>query len=75
MPTALIWLRDDLRLDDHPAFRAAFESGYLPPPVYVHAPEEEGAWAALYSAIANFMEDSANKRRPMIKPPPRKSPP
>lgn len=46
MPTALIWLRDDLRLDDHPAFRAAFESGYLPLPVYVHAPEEEGAWAA-----------------------------
>lgn len=45
MPTALVWLRNDLRLDDHPALRTALEEGYTPIPVYIHAPAEEGAWA------------------------------
>ncbi|MEZ0470186.1 cryptochrome/photolyase family protein [Luteimonas salinilitoris] len=45
MRIALVWFRDDLRLDDHPALRAATEAGYLPLPVYIHAPEEEGGWA------------------------------
>ncbi len=44
MPTALIWFRDDLRLDDQPALQAALAQGYAPIPVYVHAPEEEGEW-------------------------------
>lgn len=39
------------------------------------ARREEGAWAAENTAIANFMEHSASKRGPMIKPLPRKSPP
>ncbi|MGA7296606.1 MAG: deoxyribodipyrimidine photo-lyase [Rhodanobacteraceae bacterium] len=42
---AIVWFRDDLRLDDNPALRAAIEQGYLPIPVYVHAPGEEGEWA------------------------------
>ncbi|KGQ20787.1 Deoxyribodipyrimidine photolyase [Lysobacter dokdonensis DS-58] len=45
MPSALVWFRDDLRLDDQPALQAALAQGYAPVPVYVHAPEEEGEWA------------------------------
>ena len=45
MQLALVWFRDDLRLDDNPALRAAVERDYLPLPVYVHAPQEEGEWA------------------------------
>ncbi|MDH5823161.1 deoxyribodipyrimidine photo-lyase [Luteimonas sp. RD2P54] len=45
MAIALVWLRDDLRLDDNPALRAAIEGGYIPLAIYVHAPEEEGDWA------------------------------
>ena len=45
MAVALVWFRDDLRLDDQPALRAALERGWLPVPVYIHAPEEEGDWA------------------------------
>ncbi|RNF83266.1 cryptochrome/photolyase family protein [Montanilutibacter psychrotolerans] len=44
-PIALVWFRDDLRLDDQPALRAAIDGGYVPLPVYVHAPDEEGSWA------------------------------
>jgi deoxyribodipyrimidine photo-lyase len=42
MPTALVWFRNDLRLDDQPALQAALAQGYAPVPVYVHAPGEAG---------------------------------
>lgn len=45
MATALVWLRRDLRLQDNPALAQAIADGYAPLLVYVHAPEEEGAWA------------------------------
>ncbi|MGO4551979.1 deoxyribodipyrimidine photo-lyase [Lysobacter sp. 2RAF19] len=45
MPNALVWFRDDLRLDDQPALQAALAQGFAPVPVYVHAPGEEGDWA------------------------------
>ncbi|MBT2744963.1 MULTISPECIES: deoxyribodipyrimidine photo-lyase [unclassified Lysobacter] len=41
---ALVWFRDDLRLADNPALRAALEAGYLPVPIYIHAPDEHGTW-------------------------------
>ncbi len=44
MPTAIVWFRNDLRLADNPALQAALDEGYTPVPVYIHAPEEEGAW-------------------------------
>ena len=44
MPIALVWFRNDLRLDDNPALRAALDGGYLPLMVYIHAPAEEGDW-------------------------------
>ncbi len=45
MPTAVIWFRNDLRLDDNPAVQAALARGFCLLPVYVHAPGEEGDWA------------------------------
>ena len=44
-PSAIIWFRRDLRLADNPALQAALDAGLHPLPVYIHAPEEEGAWA------------------------------
>lgn len=41
---ALVWFRHDLRLSDNPALAAAIESKSPVVPVYVWAPEEEGAW-------------------------------
>ena len=41
---ALVWFRQDLRLSDNPALAAALERGSPVVPVYVWAPEEEGAW-------------------------------
>lgn len=37
---ALVWLRRDLRLSDHPALQAALDGGWTPVPVYIQ--EEEG---------------------------------
>ncbi len=45
MPNALVWFRQDLRLADNPALRAAVDAGYAPVCVHVHAPAEEGGWA------------------------------
>lgn len=40
----LVWFRQDLRLSDNPALAAAIERKAPVVPVYVWAPEEEGAW-------------------------------
>ena len=45
MGCALVWFRNDLRLDDNPALRAALDAGLVPIPVYIHAPDEHGDWA------------------------------
>ncbi len=44
MGNALVWFRNDLRLDDQPALRAALDAGHVPVCVYIHAPDEEGTW-------------------------------
>jgi deoxyribodipyrimidine photo-lyase len=41
---AIVWLRQDLRLVDNPALQAACRRGGPVVPVFVWAPEEEGAW-------------------------------
>lgn len=41
---SLLWFRQDLRLSDNPALTAAMERGTPVIPVYIWAPEEEGAW-------------------------------
>jgi deoxyribodipyrimidine photo-lyase len=43
--TTLVWFRQDLRIADNPALDAALKHGAPVIPVYVHAPDEEGAWA------------------------------
>ncbi len=45
MSNAIIWFRDDLRLADNPALKAALDSGYLPIMVHIHDPDGEGDWA------------------------------
>lgn len=52
MPTALVWFRNDLRLADNPALRAALEAGYTPLPLYIHAPDEEAPWAPGAASLA-----------------------
>jgi deoxyribodipyrimidine photo-lyase len=42
--STIVWFRNDLRVDDHPALRAAAERGGAVIPVYIWAPEEEGGW-------------------------------
>ncbi len=46
MSTAIVWLRRDLRLADHPALWAACHAHDRVLPVYIHAPDEEAPWAA-----------------------------
>ena len=41
---ALVWLRRDLRLTDHPALHHAAQHHAQVLPVYVHAPDEEAPW-------------------------------
>ena len=45
MGCALVWFRNDFRLDDNPALRAALDADLVPIPVYIHAPDEHGDWA------------------------------
>lgn len=42
--STLLWYRQDLRLADHPALRAALDAGGPVIPVYIWSPEEEGGW-------------------------------
>lgn len=42
---SIVWFRQDLRLDDNPALRAAVERGGAVVPVFLWSPEEEDRWA------------------------------
>ena len=42
----IVWFRQDLRLADNPALRAALDRAGPVIPLYVHAPDEEGDWPA-----------------------------
>ncbi|MBX7256513.1 MAG: DNA photolyase family protein [Candidatus Hydrogenedentes bacterium] len=41
---SIVWFRHDLRLEDNPALHAAIGRGGPVVPVFIWAPEEEGAW-------------------------------
>lgn len=45
MAATLLWLRNDLRLHDHPALAAALRRGGPVIPVYVWAPDEAAPWS------------------------------
>lgn len=42
---AIVWFRQDLRLTDNPALHAAQRRGAPVVPVFILAPQEQGAWA------------------------------
>ena len=44
-PTAIVWFRQDLRLDDNPALLAAVESGKPIVPIFIFDPDSEGDWS------------------------------
>jgi deoxyribodipyrimidine photo-lyase len=43
--TALVWFRQDLRLDDNPALDAAVKTGKPVVPVFIWDPDSEGDWS------------------------------
>jgi deoxyribodipyrimidine photo-lyase len=45
MGATILWLRQDLRLADHPALQAAIARGLPVIPLFLWCPEEEGEWA------------------------------
>ena len=44
-PAAIVWFRQDLRLDDNPALEAAVKSGKPVVPVFIWDPDSEGDWS------------------------------
>ncbi|TBR39615.1 MULTISPECIES: cryptochrome/photolyase family protein [Dyella] len=46
MSVAIVWFRRDLRLADNPALTEACKRHDQVLPVYIHAPDDEGAWKA-----------------------------
>src|SRR5580698_3463036 len=46
MSGAIVWFRQDLRLQDNPALRAAVERGGWILPIYIQSEAEEGEWPA-----------------------------
>ena len=40
----LIWLKNDLRVSDNPAFIYALKNNLIPIPVFIWAPSEEKPW-------------------------------
>ncbi|MHC4672392.1 MAG: cryptochrome/photolyase family protein [Planctomycetota bacterium] len=45
MSSAIIWFRQDLRLDDNPALSVAVKRGLPVIPLYIWSPGQEGSWA------------------------------
>lgn len=41
---SVVWFRQDLRLDDHPALRAAMDKGGPIIPLFIWSPDEEDKW-------------------------------
>ena len=72
MFTALLWLRRDLRLADHPALTAAAAHGRVLP-VYIDAPEEEEPWAPggasrwwLHHSLSALQASLAERGLPLV---------
>jgi deoxyribodipyrimidine photo-lyase len=70
---ALLWFRQDLRLRDNPAMAAALERRSPVIPVFIWAPEEEGAWPPgaasrwwLHGSLASLSGDLAQRGSRLI---------
>lgn len=71
--TTLIWFRQDLRLEDHPALDAAAERGEQIVPVFIWSPEEEGDWQPgaasrwwLHQSLCSLQEDFLKHRLKLV---------
>lgn len=71
-PTTIVWFRQDLRIADQPALQRAAERGRVVP-VYIWAPEEEGASAPgaasrwwLHHSLASLTEQLRELGSPLI---------
>jgi deoxyribodipyrimidine photo-lyase len=70
---ALVWFRQDLRIADNPALAAAARLGLPVIPLFIHAPEEEGAWPPgaasswwLHHALAELDEELGHLALPLV---------
>ena len=70
---AIVWLRQDLRLADNPALQAACRRGGPVVPVFIWAPEEEGAWPPggasrwwLHQSLAQLAEELRAAGRELV---------
>jgi deoxyribodipyrimidine photo-lyase len=73
MTPAIVWFRQDLRLADHAALAAAVKRGGPVIPLFVWAPEAEGAWPAgaasrwwLHQSLTRLSEDLRDKGNALI---------
>lgn len=70
--TTIVWFRQDLRVDDHPALLDAAGRGAVVP-VYIHAPGDEGAWPVgeaaawwLHHSLAALAAELAKRGSPLV---------
>lgn len=63
----IIWLKNDLRVSDNPAFIFAKKSNLIPIPVFIWAPEEEAPWQPglasklwLHHSLSKLQDDLKN---------------
>ena len=71
MPVSLLWLRSDLRLDDHPALHAALADGRAVMPVFIWDPAAEGDWPFGRSGQGLAAIDRCGSLTPSCAPPDR----
>jgi deoxyribodipyrimidine photo-lyase len=72
-PPAILWFRQDLRLQDNPALRYAVEQGLAVIPIYIWSPEEEANWPAggaskwwLHQSLTSLQEDLQKRSNHLI---------
>ena len=73
MKTAILWFRRDLRLADNPALHLALREAERLVPVYIWAPDEEGAWAPggasrwwLHHSLADLAGELEKRGCPLV---------
>src|ERR1700730_10695736 len=65
MPSAaIVWFRQDLRLEDNPALQFALKRDAYLIPLYIYSPDEEGSWPPgsatrwwLHQSLKSLSED------------------
>lgn len=70
---SIVWLSQDLRLEDQPALQAAVEKGGEIIPLFIWSPEEEGDWAPgaasrwwLHHSLASLQKEFADMGSDLI---------